>query len=82
MSDRETASEETQVSATETELQETSAAEEFLSKLSGELSIIGRLRNDDAKDSLFTQYRDPKAVSGDFDVKYEEARPLFFQRRR
>jgi hypothetical protein len=48
--ERETSLEESQVSAAETESQEVSAAEAFPGKLSGELSIIGRLRNDDAKD--------------------------------
>jgi MtrB/PioB family decaheme-associated outer membrane protein len=76
---REASSEETQVSAPGTELNKASAAGEFLSKLSGELSIIGRLRNDDAKDSLFTQYQDPEAVSGDFHVKYEEQDRYFFR---
>ena len=75
--DRETSSEETQVSATGTELQQASAVQ-FLSKLSGELSLIGRLRNDDAKDSLYTQYRDPRAFSGEFGVKYEEEDRYFF----
>jgi MtrB/PioB family decaheme-associated outer membrane protein len=66
---QETSSEETPVSAPEA----------FLGKLSGELSIIGRLRNDDAKNSLYTQYRDPQAFSGNFDVKYEEEDRYFFR---
>jgi len=52
--------------------EEPSATEKFLGNFSGELSLILRARNDDAKDSLYTQYRDPKSVSGEFGVKYEE----------
>jgi MtrB/PioB family decaheme-associated outer membrane protein len=42
------------------------------------LNLVGRLRNDDAKDSLYTQYRDPKAVSGEFGVRYEKQDRYFF----
>jgi MtrB/PioB family decaheme-associated outer membrane protein len=76
---QETSVEETQVSATGTEQDTTNSEEEFLSKISGELSIIGRLRNDDAKGSLFTQYRDPQDVSGEFNVKYEQEDRYFFK---
>lgn len=72
-------SEAAQVDSTATEMATRSAAGQFLDKLSGELSIIGRLRNDDAKDSFFTQYQDPNAVSGDFEVKYEEEDRYFFK---
>ncbi len=75
---QETVSEDKHISATGNESQESSAAGEFLSKLSGELSLIGRLRNDDAKDSLYTQYRDPSAVSGEFSVVYKEEERYFF----
>ncbi len=75
---QENSSDNEQVEPAGTELNEKPSAGEFLSKLSGELSIIGRLRNDDAKDSLFTQYRDPQAVSGEFDVTYEEKDRYFF----
>ncbi len=74
-----TPSEETRDTATDNEEEETSATKRFLSNLSGELSIIGRLRNDDAKNSWYTQYQDPNAVSGDFDLKYEEQDRYYFK---
>ncbi len=52
--------------------EEISSAQSLFENFSGEISVIGRIRNDDAKDSLFTQYQDPKAVSGNFDVTYRE----------
>jgi MtrB/PioB family decaheme-associated outer membrane protein len=59
--------------------EEPSAAEKYLKSFSGEFSLILRARNDDAKDSLYTQYRDPNAVSGEFGVKYEEKDRFFFK---
>ncbi len=78
MNDLQTSAEDSQVQDTNTDSQEASAPAEFLSNLSGDLSIIGRFRNDDAKDSLYTQYRDPKAVSGEFGLRYEKQDRYFF----
>ena len=49
-------------------------------KFSGEISVTGQYRNDDAKsDSFFLRYRDFNAITGEFDVKYEEENRYFFQ---
>ena len=57
---------------------EPSAAEKYLKNFSGKVSLIMRYRNDDAKDSLYTQYRDPNTVSGEFGVRYEEKDRFLF----
>ncbi|MBW2442460.1 MAG: MtrB/PioB family outer membrane beta-barrel protein, partial [Deltaproteobacteria bacterium] len=59
--------------------EEPSVAENFMQNFSGDLSLILRARNDDAKDSLFTQYRDPQSVSGEFWVRYEEKDRFVFK---
>ena len=69
-----------QAELSEDEDQEESADKTVWDKFSGEISVIGRLRNDDAKsDSFFLQYRDFNAITGEFDVKYEEENRYFFQ---
>jgi MtrB/PioB family decaheme-associated outer membrane protein len=73
-----TSPEDSPVPAAGTESQEASAPAEFLSNLSGDLSLLGRFRSDDAKDSQYTQYRDPKAVSGEFGLRYEKQDRYFF----
>ena len=55
-----------------------SAAEAYLKNFSGDVSLILRHRNDDARDSLYTQYRDPKTVSGEFGVQYKEKNRFVF----
>ena len=59
--------------------EEPSASEKYLKNFSGEISLIFRGRNDDAKDSLYTQYRDPNSVSGEFGVQYEEKDRFLFK---
>ena len=60
--------------------EEEAAAVTVWDNLSGKISVIGRIRNDDAKsDSFFLQYRDFNAVTGEFDVKYEAENRYFFQ---
>jgi len=60
--------------------QEAEPGESIWNKFSGEISVIGRLRNDDAKsDSLFLQYRDVNPITGDYDIKYVEPDQYYFQ---
>jgi MtrB/PioB family decaheme-associated outer membrane protein len=68
-----------QVDAAEDEEEEPSDAENYLENFSGEIGFVLRARNDDAKDSLYTQYRDPQAVSGEFGAKYEEKDRFVFK---
>ena len=65
--------------AEEDAAEETSAAENLMQNFSGDIGLILRGRNDDAKDSLFTQYRDPQSVSGEFWVRYEEKDRFVFK---
>lgn len=57
-----------------------SDAESIWDKISGEMGVIGRYRNDDAKsDSFFLQYQDFNEITGEFDLKYVEENRYFFQ---
>jgi MtrB/PioB family decaheme-associated outer membrane protein len=78
--DVKTAASARQAAGSAAENQEAEPGESIWHKFSGEISVIGRLRNDDAKsDSLYLQYRDVNSITGDYDIKYVEPDQYYFQ---